>query len=109
MRLEGEGSHGWLAMSRNVSTTGVLAATAKILAVGQPVAVNFTVAPGMEPLRVQGTIVRVELNVEDKSGLWPHRVAVEFDEEVPELEMLVEADTANGAMDYLVKLEKGEP
>lgn len=109
MRLEGEGSQGWLAMSRNVSATGVLAATAKILAVGQPVSVRFTVAPGMEPLKIQGTIVRVELNVEDRSGLWPHRVAVEFDEEVPELEMLAEADAADGTTDYLVELEKDEP
>lgn len=107
MRLEGEGPQGWLAMSRNVSSTGVLAATAKILAVGQPVSVSFTVAPGMEPLKLQGTIVRVMLNAEDRSGMWPHRVAVEFDEEVPELEMLVEADSTEWSADYLLELEKG--
>jgi len=109
MQLDCEEKQGWLAMSRNISASGVLAATAKKLVAGQPVTVIFTIKPGEEPLKIPGTIVRVELNVEDKSGMWPHRVAVEFDDVVPELEPLLEADVGSWSPDYLLDLEKDEP
>jgi len=107
MRLKGEEEGEWLAMSRNVSTTGILAATAKKLAIGQPVSVTFELSNEDEPRTLHGTIVRVQLNAEDPSGAWPHRVAIEFDEEVPELEPLVEADSEGWSNEYLRDLEDG--
>lgn len=108
MRLKSEEKQSWLAMSRNVSTTGILAATAKKLAIGQPVALTFEVTPGEKQLTMHGTIVRVELNAEDPSGMWPHRVAIEFDEEVPELEPAVEADSEDWSDGFLRKLEASD-
>jgi hypothetical protein len=43
---------------------------------------------------VQGTVVRVETNEDDPHGMWPRRVAVEFDEPVPDLEMVIAASLA---------------
>ncbi len=92
-RLEGEGVSTGFAVSQDVSKTGVLIAVADELEVGATLTLTFE-SPGKEAAHapISGRIVRVEANSEDPYGLWPHRVAVEFDEPVPELaESLEEA------------------
>ena len=41
-----------------------------------------------------GRVVRVEDNPEDPHGLWPHRLAVEFDQPEPELEWVIGSERA---------------
>lgn len=78
-----------MAISRNVSDTGMLVATAARLEEGDPVTVTFRTRPGQPEQLAEGVIVRREDNVEDPDGLWPHRVAVEFKEPHAELEPML--------------------
>ena len=80
-----------LAVSCNVSTTGVLMATAVELSVGAPVKVTFnlTLADKNEHT-VEGRIVRVQENASDPHGMWPHHVAVQFDEPLADIEPLLD-------------------
>jgi len=81
-----------VAVSKNVSQSGILVASADRFAIGAPVKVAFRVLPvDKEPRRVEGTIVRTLQNTDDPHGPWPFRMAVEFDESIPELEMLLRA------------------
>jgi hypothetical protein len=87
--MEGEEIDG-VAVSRNISTTGVLMVSAAALEVGATVKVVFQL-PGDDEERVlESQIIRVEENDEDPAGLWPHRVALQFDKSVTELEPLLE-------------------
>ena len=87
-------------MSRNISRTGMLVATAAKLALGAPVVVKFRLEPAEADTRVlEGTIVRFEKNDEDPGGLWPYMVAVEFDEPDPMLESMVAGLSFSGSED----------
>lgn len=89
-----------LAVSHNASGRGMLLVTATTLAVGSQVSIVVQLPPeGTAEKKVTGHVVRVEQNRDDPEGIWPHRVAVEFDEPVAELETalagLAEAGIAN--------------
>jgi phosphatidylethanolamine-binding protein (PEBP) family uncharacterized protein len=43
-----------------------------------------------EERQVSGTVVRVEDNDADTGGLWSHKVAVQFDEQIENLDGLLE-------------------
>lgn len=76
-----------ITVSRDVSTRGILLSAAEELKPGSKVVVTFRVLPDEKnERRVEGRVVRVEPNKEDPDGLWPVRLAVEFDEQLPELE-----------------------
>ena len=76
-----------ITVSRDVSTRGILLSAASELTPGAKVTVTFRVLPDEKnERRVEGRVVRVDPNQEDPDGLWPVRLAVEFDERVPELE-----------------------
>lgn len=79
-----------LAVSRNISLSGVLVIAGAKLGVGETVTLKLQV-PNAEERSVSGEIVRVETNEEDPEGLWRYRLAVRFAEEVPELEEAFEA------------------
>jgi hypothetical protein len=84
MRLETTAGGDELAVSRNVSRTGLLMATATRLEVGAPVTVTYREEPeGEEERTIQGRIVRFESNQDDPEGLWPYMVAIEFLEPLP--------------------------
>jgi hypothetical protein len=90
MQFDAAGDGHSYAISRNLSASGLLMATAEKLEVGASVKVSFQLPaarPG--PQSVQGQIVRVTSNSEDPEGIWPHMAAVEFDAEDPELEPLL--------------------
>lgn len=74
-----------LAVSRNVSWSGVLVIAAAHLEVGAKVTLSLSM-PDEDERTVEGEIVRVEPNEEDPDGLWRHRLAVRFDAPQPELE-----------------------
>jgi hypothetical protein len=80
-----------VAVSRNVSTKGLLMAAASQLEAGKSITVTFRLAghDGSERT-VQGKIIRTEPNSDDPDGLWPYRVAVQFEEPQEELEPLLE-------------------
>ena len=67
---------------------------AKNLEPGSRVTITFRVLPDDAAFRhVEGTVVRVDENTDDPDGLWPLRIAVEFDEAVPDLEAQLAAAT----------------
>ena len=78
-----------VAVSRNVSETGVLMLSATKLDPGSTVNVTFKVEKDAPEKTVQAKIVRMEKNSGDTTGLWPWRVAVEFVEPVAEIEPML--------------------
>ena len=80
-----------MAVSHNISRRGLLMVTASTLEVGAMITVTFRIpADAPDERTVVGRVIRVEKNEVDPMGLWPHRMAVQFDEPVPELEPLLE-------------------
>jgi hypothetical protein len=88
-----------MAVSHNASGRGMLIVTASQLEVGSSVTIVVQIPPeGSAEARVHGKVVRVEANDDDPDGMWPNRIAIEFDGSVPEIEKalqsLVEAGLA---------------
>jgi hypothetical protein len=81
-----------LAITHDASTRGALILTASTLEPGSKVEVSLKLPDSSVPRRVTGRVVRVEANEADPNGLWPHRMAVEFDEEVTDLEWVLGAE-----------------
>ena len=91
MKIDGSGES-IIGISRDVSAVGVLMVTAAEPQPGASVRVVMSLPDDDEGQReLAGHIVRVEANPDDPDGLWRHRVAIEFDETVAELEPLLEA------------------
>jgi hypothetical protein len=84
-----------IAATHDASSRGVLMVTASTLEAGSPIEISIKLPGESAFRRVAGRVVRVEENPDDPHGLWPHRVAVEFDEPQPELEWLVGAEPAS--------------
>jgi hypothetical protein len=80
-----------MAVSHDASDGGFLLVCSQRCPVGAPIHLTFSIPPG-GPLtvRVGATVVRVSSNDEDPDGLWPYKVAVQFDEPVPDLEAYLE-------------------
>ena len=78
-----------LAVSRNISGTGVLVIAGAALEVGSKIDLTLSV-PGRDDRSLTGEVVRAEPNDEDPDGLWRHRIAVRFDQPVPDLEATFE-------------------
>lgn len=74
-----------LAVSRNISWNGVLVIVGASLEPGQRVQLTLQV-PGSDERKVSGEIVRCEVNEEDPDGLWRYRLAIRFEEDMPDLE-----------------------
>jgi hypothetical protein len=78
-----------LAITHDASSRGVLMVTASTLEPGSVVQIALKLPSEPMPRRVSGRVVRVEPNSDDPHGLWPHRMAIEFDEPQPDLEWVV--------------------
>ncbi len=92
-----------MAISHNASGRGMLLVTATTLEVGAQVHIVVQLPPeGSEERKVSGRVVRVEKNKDDPEGIWPHRVAVEFEEPVADLEKAL----ASLAVDGIARLQK---
>jgi hypothetical protein len=86
--IEADASRVW-AVCRDASAGGILISGSDSLSVGDQVIVNFrTSADDTADVRIAGHIVRVDPPDEDPRSVWPHRMAIEFAEPVPELERL---------------------
>lgn len=86
-----------MAVSHNASSRGMLLVTADKVDVGSPVTISVGLPPdGSEQREVLGRVVRVEENTDDPDGIWPHRLAIEFDDVVAELDAVFRALAAQG-------------
>jgi hypothetical protein len=89
--LTAGGTEVW-AVARDAAAGGILISSAGALDVGTEVALTFRVAPDDPNERtVRGKVVRLEPHKYDGGGAWPHRMAVEFAEPLPELEAVFES------------------
>jgi PilZ domain len=85
------------AVTHNVSGRGLLLVSAGRLEVGAPVHLIVQFPPdSKQETKVRGHVVRVEANSEDPDGIWPHKMAIELDEHVPELEHMLALLAENG-------------
>jgi hypothetical protein len=85
-----ERSERTVAITQDVSEKGMLVATPSKLSVGAEVRVSFKLPGPVEIEHVlEGVIVRVEKNDYDRRELWRYRVAIEFDDPLPELETVL--------------------
>jgi hypothetical protein len=74
-------------------------ATATNLRIGSEVMVSFKLTNhDGEPHKVPARIVRIDQNKQDPDGLWPFMVAVEFEDEVPDLEQLLHEASSPGSI-----------
>ncbi|MBX3131205.1 MAG: PilZ domain-containing protein [Polyangiaceae bacterium] len=80
-----------IAITHDASATGALMLTASTIDEGAEIEVAIKLPESDVPKRVTGRVVRVEPNTDDPHGLWPHRMAITFDEPLPELEWVVGA------------------
>ncbi len=80
-------------LSRNLSQTGLLLSGPDRLAVGAPVTVEFRLSTDQQTRRISGIVVRTS---EGEDDTYPYRMAVEFDDPVPELQRLIENAIADG-------------
>jgi hypothetical protein len=88
--LQAKAGEVW-AVARDAGAGGILISSAGALAVGTEVTVTFRVAPNDPSERqVKGKVVRFEPNHYDGGGAWPHRIAIEFDEPMGELDEVLE-------------------
>ena len=79
-----------LALNHNISAGGMLIALSAELGVGEAITATFSLPKSKGEHTVHGRILRIERNREDPEGMWPYRVAVEFDDVSPDLVPLVE-------------------
>lgn len=83
-----------IAATHDASSRGVLMVTASTLEPGAHVEIAIKLPEQAEFRKISGRVVRVEDNPEDPHGLWPHRLAVEFDQPEPELEWVIGSERA---------------
>lgn len=97
MHIEGGGSERQIAVSQDASEKGVLVATPTEVTEGAPVTITLRM-PGSNRIEktVQGVIVRVKQNPHDPDGPLGYHVAIEFDEEIPELKRALEELSGEG-------------
>lgn len=88
MKLEAPSVEDGVAVSRNVSDTGLLMVAATRLEVGAAITVTFRLTKDVPEQTYEAKIVRCDRNPEP-AGLWPFRIAVEFVEPHSDLEELL--------------------
>jgi len=93
MRVRTDGEEG-LAISFDATERGLLIGSAIQVAEGDVLSVTFRV-PGAdgEERSVEGKVVRVDKN--EEGGVWPRRVAVQFEDPIPNLGDVIAASVAS--------------
>lgn len=79
-----------LGITHNISQGGALIVCNSTWSEGDVVTMTLRVPGSFEEKTVAGRVVRVELNTEDPDGAFPHKIAIQFDETMPELESVME-------------------
>jgi hypothetical protein len=89
-RIEGEDRPSRLAVGHDMSQKGSLLVTRSKLHAGERVRLFLRIPPhGDVEQQIAARVLRTEENSADPEGLWPYRVAVEFDQPYPEVEELL--------------------
>lgn len=78
-----------VAVSYDLSTSGLLMAAGGKLDIGTEVAVTFKVTRDAPERKVRGHIVRVERNPPSVDSRWLYKLALAFDEPQPEIEAIL--------------------
>ncbi len=81
---------GALGVTKDASKGGLSMAATEPLAVDTVVSLTFTL-PDETERTVQARIIRMDRNVDDPHGPWPFRVAVQFLEQLDELDGVLKA------------------
>ena len=68
-----------LGISHDASPRGILFASGVKVDVGTSVTIKFRVSATAPEQTATGTVVRVEVNDDDPTGMWPNRLALSFD------------------------------
>lgn len=80
VQVEGTDGLTAMAVNQNISAGGMLVRISTKLAQDQEVTLRFKVPPELrEERELKGRILRIEPNAEDPQGMFPYRIAVEFD------------------------------
>ena len=75
-----------MAVAQDLSEGGVLLVSRRALPVDGSVDLCLYLNPSVEPpWMLGGRVVRILNNDADPHGLWPHKVAIEFNQPVPDL------------------------
>jgi hypothetical protein len=75
------------AVSHDASDNGLLLVCSGTPEIGSTIRVTLVIPPGGNvEVTVPATVVRVTRNDEDPDGLWPNKMAVQFQEPVEKLE-----------------------
>ena len=94
MRVKTDGEEG-LAISFDATERGILIGSAIRVEEGDVLSVTFRVPnPDGEERSVSGRVIRVMPNEDDPGGMWPRRVAIEFEQPVPDLETVINTSIA---------------
>jgi hypothetical protein len=83
VQVDGEDLGVAVGVTKDASAKGLLIDTNAEFAIGAPVMLTFRVSTHHAPQLIEATIVR---SLRNKGGVWPYRVAVEFDDPLPHLE-----------------------
>lgn len=82
-----------LAICHDCSVTGVLLRTPSRFQPGERVKITFRVRKAQHaPVETTGEVVRVNETQTDGFTWWPRLVAIRFDQAIPELESMLEAE-----------------
>jgi hypothetical protein len=79
-----------LAVCRDASPGGLMISSAATIEVGAKVKATFRVTPESKEHVIAGSILRIETNRDDPQGMWPHRIAIEFDAVVADIEPILQ-------------------
>jgi hypothetical protein len=94
MRVRTDDEEG-LAISFDATGRGLLIGSAIRVEEGDVLTVTFQVPDtDGEERTIEGRVLRVTPNEDDPGGMWPRRLAIEFDEPVPDMESVIAASAS---------------
>lgn len=94
-RIQGEAEISRLAVGHDMSQKGTMLVTRAKLEAGAAVRLFVRIPPdSKQEHEIGAKVVRTALNDADPDGLWPFRLALEFDEPYPEIESLLREHSA---------------
>jgi Tfp pilus assembly protein PilZ len=94
-RIERSQAMTQVGITHNISQGGAMIVCNTRWSPGETVSVTLRVPESSQEKIISGRIVRVEPNEEDPDGSFPHRIAIQFDEPMPELESVMQRIETN--------------
>lgn len=93
IQVEREGKPERLGVSRDASPAGAMFGTRSAFTLGQHIELTFEIARDKRRHHVGATVVWVGMDDLDNPSMFPRRVAVRFDEELPDIEPTLAAES----------------